>query len=158
MEEKEKPYFLPHLGFQFDENTIEDTIKNYVDSNRSHEISRKMDFWMNRLEAHRKTLAMTTPPIQLSKPTWPQLAQRNCYHFQHHWVPERHSGTVGTQSLGCDAKKCSVSWDKKRCLQCFFISNSMIIILLASLVQYFRTTPRSQISTYQHRAVMYWDI
>ena len=51
MEEKEKPYFPPYLDFQFDENTIEDTIKNYVDSSRSHEKSRKMDFWMNRLES-----------------------------------------------------------------------------------------------------------
>ena len=73
MEDREKPYFPPYLGFQFDENNIENTIKNYVDSSRSHETIRKMDFCMNRLEAHGKTLGITTPLVQLSKPEWNTL-------------------------------------------------------------------------------------
>ena len=56
MEERKKPYFPPYLGFQFDENTIEDTIRNYVGSSRNHETIRKMDFLMNQLKAHGKNI------------------------------------------------------------------------------------------------------
>ena len=67
------PYFPPYLGLNLDFEEEDDKIREFIQSSRSKETTRKIEFWLTRLTEHGKTIGINEGLTNLSKNKWNSL-------------------------------------------------------------------------------------
>ena len=71
----DRVYFPPYLGVDlgFSDEEEDEKVRSFIESSLNKETSRKIEFWLTRLEEHGKTIIIHEGLTDLNKLRWKSL-------------------------------------------------------------------------------------